>query len=178
MRSFSFISWLFLLCIASTLLIAEPGDQLINKVNKTLSTSGSPTNITGGLVNTGSWIKFTIVFILVLISIYVLFLLIKRLKFVPTSNSLIKVIQSTPIGKNEFVVLAQMGKVFFLLGVSPNSVSLLDKIDGGEQADYIRLELSKTTTNPANFLNTLRKKIGKGKRSNLNSEINRLRQIR
>ena len=52
MRSFSFICWLFLFCIASTLLIAEPGDQLINKVNKTLSTSGSPTKITGGLVNT------------------------------------------------------------------------------------------------------------------------------
>ncbi len=180
MKSFRFILWLALLCIKGFLLFSEQGDQLINKVNSTLSKTGSPVKAVGGIVgvNTGLWIKFTIIFILILISIYVLFLLIKRLRFVPTSNSLIKIVHSTPIGKNEFIVLMQVGNVFFLLGVSPNSINLLDKIEEGEQADYIKLELSKMSSSSNSFLSTLRKKIAKGKRRNLSSEINRLRQIK
>lgn len=73
--------------------------------------------------------------ILVLLLIFALAYLLRRFNFVPTTNGVLKTIAVTSLGQKERLVLVQVGEQQYLLGVSSQQVSLIDKL-----AEPIHLE--------------------------------------
>ncbi|WP_407695998.1 flagellar biosynthetic protein FliO [Shewanella cyperi] len=66
--------------------------------------------------------------ILVLLLIFVLAYLLRRLNLVPGSGSLMKTLAVTPLGQKEKLVLVDVGGEQYLLGVTPSSVNLIEKL--------------------------------------------------
>lgn len=66
--------------------------------------------------------------ILVLVFIFALAYLLKRFNLVPSTNGVLKTIAVTSLGQKERIVLVQLGDQQYLLGVSPQQVSLIDKL--------------------------------------------------
>ncbi|MGI2012792.1 flagellar biosynthetic protein FliO [Shewanella oncorhynchi] len=73
--------------------------------------------------------------ILVLLLIFALAYLLRRFNLVPTTNGVLKTIAATSLGQKERLVLVQVGEQQYLLGVSSQQVSLIDKL-----AEPIHLE--------------------------------------
>lgn len=73
--------------------------------------------------------------ILVLLLIFALAYLLRRFNLVPTTNGVLKTIAVTSLGQKERLVLVQVGEQQYLLGVSSQQVSLIDKL-----AEPIHLE--------------------------------------
>lgn len=73
--------------------------------------------------------------ILVLLLILALAYLLRRFNLVPTTNGVLKTIAVTSLGQKERLVLVQVGEQQYLLGVSSQQVSLIDKL-----AEPIHLE--------------------------------------
>lgn len=67
--------------------------------------------------------------ILVLVLIFVLAYIVKRLNLVPASNGVLKMVAVTPLGQKEKVVLIEVEGQQYLLGVTAQQVSLIDKLD-------------------------------------------------
>ena len=74
------------------------------------------TNMLGGLL-------------VVIALIFLLAYLVKRLKLVPTSHGVLKTLAVTPLGQREKMVLVEVDGQQYLLGVTPQQVSLIDKLD-------------------------------------------------
>ena len=74
------------------------------------------TNMLGGLI-------------LVIALIFLLAYLVKRLKLVPSSHGVLKTLAVTPLGQREKMVLVEVDGQQYLLGVTPQRVSLIDKLD-------------------------------------------------
>lgn len=74
------------------------------------------TNMLGGLI-------------LVIALIFLLAYLVKRLKLVPSSHGVLKTLAVTPLGQREKMVLVEVDGQQYLLGVTPQQVSLIDKLD-------------------------------------------------
>ncbi|MGI2068790.1 flagellar biosynthetic protein FliO [Shewanella baltica] len=66
--------------------------------------------------------------ILVLLFIFALAYLLRRFNLVPTTNGVLKTIAVTSLGQKERLVLVQVGEQQYLLGVSSQQVSLIDKL--------------------------------------------------
>ncbi|AEG10716.1 flagellar biosynthetic protein FliO [Shewanella baltica OS183] len=66
--------------------------------------------------------------ILVLLLIFALAYLLRRFNLVPTANGVLKTIAVTSLGQKERLVLVQVGEQQYLLGVSSQQVSLIDKL--------------------------------------------------
>ncbi|MGL5390409.1 MAG: flagellar biosynthetic protein FliO [Shewanella sp.] len=66
--------------------------------------------------------------ILVLLLIFALAYVLRRFNLVPTQNSALKTLAVTSLGQKERLVLVQVGKQQYLLGVSAQQVSLIDKL--------------------------------------------------
>ncbi|MDR8524461.1 MULTISPECIES: flagellar biosynthetic protein FliO [Shewanella] len=66
--------------------------------------------------------------IVVLVLIFFLAYLVKRFNLVPSSQGVLKTIAVTPLGQKEKLVLVEVGGQQYLLGVTPNQVSLVDKL--------------------------------------------------
>ncbi|MCS6095065.1 MULTISPECIES: flagellar biosynthetic protein FliO [Shewanella] len=66
--------------------------------------------------------------ILVLLLIFALAYLLRRFNLVPTTNGVLKTIAVTSLGQKERLVLVQVGEQQYLLGVSSQQVSLIDKL--------------------------------------------------
>jgi flagellar protein FliO/FliZ len=67
--------------------------------------------------------------ILVLVLIFVLAYIVKRLNLVPASNGVLKMVAVTPLGQKEKVVLIELDGQQYLLGVTSQQVNLIDKLD-------------------------------------------------
>lgn len=67
--------------------------------------------------------------ILVLVLIFVLAYIVKRLNLVPASNGVLKMVAVTPLGQKEKVVLIEVDGQQYLLGVTAQQVNLIDKLD-------------------------------------------------
>ncbi len=67
--------------------------------------------------------------ILVLVLIFVLAYIVKRLNLVPASNGVLKMVAVTPLGQKEKVVLIELDGRQYLLGVTSQQVNLIDKLD-------------------------------------------------
>ncbi|GGI71612.1 flagellar protein [Shewanella hanedai] len=67
--------------------------------------------------------------ILVLVLIFVLAYIVKRLNLVPASNGVLKMVAVTPLGQKEKVVLIELNGQQYLLGVTSQQVNLIDKLD-------------------------------------------------
>ncbi|QYK14227.1 flagellar biosynthetic protein FliO [Shewanella rhizosphaerae] len=74
------------------------------------------TNMLGGLL-------------VVIALIFLLAYLVKRLKLVPTSHGVLKTLAVTPLGQREKMVLVEVDGQQYLLGVTSQQVSLIDKLD-------------------------------------------------
>ncbi|MGL5359282.1 MAG: flagellar biosynthetic protein FliO [Shewanella sp.] len=66
--------------------------------------------------------------IVVLLLIFALAYVLRRLNLVPTQNHALKTLAVTSLGQKERLVLVQVGKQQYLLGVSAQQVSLIDKL--------------------------------------------------
>jgi len=66
--------------------------------------------------------------ILVLLLIFLLAYLLRRLNLVPGSGSLMKTLAVTPLGQKEKLVLVDVGGQQYLLGVTPANVNLIEKL--------------------------------------------------
>lgn len=66
--------------------------------------------------------------ILVLLLIFVLAYLLRRLNLVPTHHNALKTLAVTSLGQKERLVLVQVGGQQYLLGVSAQQVNLIDKL--------------------------------------------------
>lgn len=66
--------------------------------------------------------------IVVLVLIFFLAYLVKRFNLVPSSQGVLKTLAVTPLGQKEKLVLVEVGGQQYLLGVTPNQVSLVDKL--------------------------------------------------
>ena len=66
--------------------------------------------------------------IVVLVLIFFLAYLVKRFNLVPSSQGVLKTIAVTPLGQKEKLVLVEVDGQQYLLGVTPNQVSLVDKL--------------------------------------------------
>ncbi|NRD73352.1 flagellar biosynthetic protein FliO [Shewanella sp. VB17] len=73
--------------------------------------------------------------ILVLILIFVLAYIVKRLNLVPASNGLIKMVAVTSLGQKEKVVLIEVDGQQYLLGVTAQQVNMIDKLDNAVNTD-------------------------------------------
>ncbi|GGP38526.1 flagellar protein [Shewanella algicola] len=67
--------------------------------------------------------------IVVLALIFVLAYIVKRLNLVPSNGGVIKSLAVTPIGQREKVVLIEVNGQQYLLGVTSQQISLIDKLD-------------------------------------------------
>lgn len=67
--------------------------------------------------------------IIVLGLIFLLAYLVKRLKLVPTSHGVLKTLAVTPLGQREKMVLVEVDGQQYLLGVTNQQVTLIDKLD-------------------------------------------------
>jgi flagellar protein FliO/FliZ len=74
------------------------------------------TNMLGGLL-------------VVIALIFLLAYLVKRLKLVPSSHGVLKTLAVTPLGQREKMVLVEVDGQQYLLGVTSQQVSLIDKLD-------------------------------------------------
>ncbi|MGL4473513.1 MAG: flagellar biosynthetic protein FliO [Shewanella sp.] len=66
--------------------------------------------------------------VVVLVVIFVLAWLVRRLNLVPGQHGLIKTIAVTPLGQKEKLVLMELDGQQYLLGVTAHNISLLDKL--------------------------------------------------
>lgn len=73
--------------------------------------------------------------ILVLVLIFVLAYIVKRLNLVPASNGVLKMVAVTPLGQKEKVVLIEVDGQQYLLGVTAQQVNLIDKLDEAVKID-------------------------------------------
>ena len=83
---------------------------------KETSTISSLSNMLGGLV-------------LVVLLIFVLAYLVKRFNLAPSSQGVLKTITMTPLGQKEKLVLIELEGQQYLLGVTPHSINLIDKLE-------------------------------------------------
>lgn len=67
--------------------------------------------------------------ILVLILIFVLAYIVRRFNLVPASSNVLKVVAATSLGQREKVVLVEVDGQQYLLGVTPQQVNLIDKLE-------------------------------------------------
>ncbi|MGI2259480.1 flagellar biosynthetic protein FliO [Shewanella sp. GXUN23E] len=67
--------------------------------------------------------------ILVLLLIFALAFVVKRFNLVPSSHGQLKTLAVTPLGQKEKLVLVEVGKQQYLLGVTPHQVNLIDKLE-------------------------------------------------
>ncbi|GGQ26337.1 flagellar protein [Shewanella litoralis] len=81
-----------------------------------VSNTATLANMVGGLI-------------VVLAVIFVLAYIVKRLNLVPSNGGVIKTLAVTPIGQREKVVLIDVNGQQYLLGVTPQSINLIDKLD-------------------------------------------------
>ncbi|WP_394392244.1 flagellar biosynthetic protein FliO [Shewanella woodyi] len=73
--------------------------------------------------------------IVVLVLIFVLAYIVKRLNLVPASNGVLKMVAATPLGQREKVVLIEVEGQQYLLGVTAQQVNLIDKLDTAVKTD-------------------------------------------
>lgn len=73
------------------------------------------TNMLGGLI-------------IVLAIIFVLAYIVKRLNLAPSSHSVLKTLAVMPLGQKEKIVLLEVGGQQYLLGVTSQQVSVIDKL--------------------------------------------------
>ncbi|MCG9729274.1 flagellar biosynthetic protein FliO [Shewanella sp. Isolate13] len=66
--------------------------------------------------------------IVVLLLIFFLAYLVKRFNLVPSSQGVLKTLAVTPLGQKEKLVLVEVDGQQYLLGVTPQQVSLVDKL--------------------------------------------------
>ncbi|MGL4612957.1 MAG: flagellar biosynthetic protein FliO [Shewanella sp.] len=66
--------------------------------------------------------------LLVLLLIFALAYLLRRLNLVPTHHNALKTLAVTSLGQKERLVLVQVGGQQYLLGVSAQQVNLIDKL--------------------------------------------------
>ncbi|MGS0673871.1 flagellar biosynthetic protein FliO [Shewanella sp. 0m-4] len=66
--------------------------------------------------------------ILVLLLIFFLAYLVRRFNLVPSSQGVLKTIAVTPLGQKEKLVLVEVAGQQYLLGVTQQQVSLIDKL--------------------------------------------------
>ncbi|MCL1145255.1 flagellar biosynthetic protein FliO [Shewanella sp. 10N.261.52.F9] len=66
--------------------------------------------------------------IVVLILIFFLAYLVKRFNLVPSSQGVLKTIAVTPLGQKEKLVLVEVNGQQYLLGVTQQQISLVDKL--------------------------------------------------
>jgi flagellar protein FliO/FliZ len=66
--------------------------------------------------------------IVVLLLIFALAYMVKRLNLVPSSQGVLKTIAVTPLGQKEKLVLVEVDGQQYLLGVTPHQVNLVDKL--------------------------------------------------
>ncbi|ABV37661.1 flagellar biosynthesis protein, FliO [Shewanella sediminis HAW-EB3] len=67
--------------------------------------------------------------IVVLILIFVLAYIVRRFNLVPASSNVLKVVAATSLGQREKVVLVEVDGQQYLLGVTPQQVNLIDKLE-------------------------------------------------
>ncbi|QYJ83724.1 flagellar biosynthetic protein FliO [Shewanella aegiceratis] len=67
--------------------------------------------------------------LVVIALIFLLAYLVKRLKLVPSSHGVLKTLAVTPLGQREKMVLVEVDGQQYLLGVTSQQVSLIDKLD-------------------------------------------------
>ncbi|MFT5788914.1 MAG: flagellar protein FliO/FliZ [Shewanella sp.] len=66
--------------------------------------------------------------IVVLLLIFALAYMVKRLNLVPSNQGVLKTIAVTPLGQKEKLVLVEVDGQQYLLGVTPHQVNLVDKL--------------------------------------------------
>ncbi|ACJ28314.1 MULTISPECIES: flagellar biosynthetic protein FliO [Shewanella] len=66
--------------------------------------------------------------IVVLLLIFALAYMVKRLNLVPSSQGVLKTLAVTPLGQKEKLVLVEVDGQQYLLGVTPHQVNLVDKL--------------------------------------------------
>lgn len=85
--------------------------------------------------------------ILVLVVIFVLAYVVRRLNLVPASGGVIKTLAASPLGQREKLVLVELDGQQYLLGVTAQQVTLIDKLDNPvtlpEEGFSRRLKLAK-----------------------------------
>lgn len=80
------------------------------------SALGSFTSMIGGLV-------------VVLALIFVLAYVVRRFNLAPSTNNVLKTVAVAPLGQKEKVVLMEVNGKQYLLGVTPQQVNLIEKIE-------------------------------------------------
>lgn len=87
--------------------------------------------------------------IVVLLLIFLLAYLVRRFNLVPSSQGVLKTIAVTPLGQKEKLVLIEVNGQQYLLGVTPQQVSLVDKlatpVEVSTESFASRLRQAKTT---------------------------------
>ncbi|MCG9697143.1 flagellar biosynthetic protein FliO [Shewanella sp. Isolate11] len=91
--------------------------------------------------------------ILVIGVILVLAYLVKRLKLVPANHGVIKTLSVTPLGQKEKLVLVELEGQQYLLGVTSQQVTLIDKLANsvtvGQDSFAERLRQAKSAVKPS-----------------------------
>lgn len=93
-------------------LAASP--EVVSTVEKGSAIS-TMTNMLGGLI-------------VVLVIIFVLAYIVKRLNLTPTSHGVLKTLAVMPLGQREKIVLLEVGGQQYLLGVTSQQVQVIDKL--------------------------------------------------
>ena len=100
----------FLITTLATVATSKPA------ITDTPSTLGSFTSMIGGLI-------------VVLALIFVLAYIVRRFNLTPSANNVLKTVAVTPLGQKEKVVLMEVNGKQYLLGVTPQQVTLIDKLE-------------------------------------------------
>ncbi|MDD8058601.1 MULTISPECIES: flagellar biosynthetic protein FliO [Shewanella] len=103
--------------------------QALTDVDAANSTTTAVLTRTSEASNTATLANMVGGLIVVLALIFVLAYIVKRLNLVPSNGGVIKSLAVTPIGQREKVVLIEVNGQQYLLGVTSQQISLIDKLD-------------------------------------------------
>ncbi len=106
---------LVLASIAGTQAQVDTATNVTSTAGSSASSIATLSSMVGGLI-------------VVLVLIFFLAYLVKRFNLVPSSQGVLKTIAVTPLGQKEKLVLVEVDGQQYLLGVTPQQISLVDKL--------------------------------------------------
>ncbi|GIU50638.1 flagellar protein [Shewanella sairae] len=108
------VNWV-LASIAGTQAQVDTATNVTSTAGSSASSIATLSSMVGGLI-------------VVLVLIFFLAYLVKRFNLVPSSQGVLKTIAVTPLGQKEKLVLIEVDGQQYLLGVTPQQISLVDKL--------------------------------------------------
>lgn len=134
--------------------VQQSEDEEITEFEGTLGNSSSGTNMFWFLLKIG------FALIVVVAGIWLVSKFLEKSGMTGANNELMGVRSTLPLGQNQYLQIVQVGKQFFMLGVTDNQVSMLDEITDSDTIRSLKNSTSDGSGGNGGFGDIIRNAIG------------------